>query len=59
MDSVTENDLQDDESQRRVAMLRAQARQAERLGDLEKMRSLEEEARAMELALRSHHAGFQ
>ena len=49
----------EDDPQRAVAQLHAEAKAAERAGDLKRKRLLEAQARTAELALRSRQAGFQ
>ena len=56
---MARTDELEDDPQRAVAQLRAEAKSAERVGDLKRKRLLEAQARTAELALRSRQAGFQ
>jgi hypothetical protein len=56
---MARTDELEDDPQRAVTQLRAEAKAAERVGDLKRKRLLEAQARTAELALRSRQAGFQ
>ena len=56
---MARTDELEDDPQRAVAQLRAEAKAAERVGDLKRKRLLEAQVRSAELALRSRQAGFQ